>query len=164
MQQTHAHLRIGSSPHTRGTLRFPRAIGAMRRFIPAYAGNATYRVSTAWHCAVHPRIRGEREQREGLGIKTIGSSPHTRGTRYLSIGGWYGLRFIPAYAGNATIVGLNRREIPVHPRIRGERLFVERLELFRNGSSPHTRGTPVHLIVGFAVPRFIPAYAGNASR
>ena len=93
--------RAGSSPHTRGTRRFYRPQSQMTRFIPAYAGN----VSPCWAArrrqAVHPRIRGERDYLRFRARGTVGSSPHTRGTRYLSIGGWYGLRFIPAYAGNA---------------------------------------------------------------
>ena len=162
MQQTHAHLRIGSSPHTRGTLRFPRAIGAMRRFIPAYAGNATYRVSTAWHCAVHPRIRGEREQREGLGIKTIGSSPHTRGTPSSRLVAKLHHRFIPAYAGNANLTEPCWWTYTVHPRIRGERGSRFRANRQTLGSSPHTRGTPGQPVQSDRARRFIPAYAGNA--
>ena len=97
--------RYGSSPHTRGTRSgFP---GPRRpaRFIPAYAGNAGDLQALAKILAVHPRIRGERTRLVPPIGETLGSSPHTRGT-LLNAGNPHGYwRFIPAYAGNACVVG-----------------------------------------------------------
>ena len=95
----------GSSPHTRGTL--GGKLDALRhvRFIPAYAGNACGGARTPSALAVHPRIRGERNDPENsLKIKD-GSSPHTRGTLSSKTETMPKGRFIPAYAGNA---GLHR--------------------------------------------------------
>ena len=152
----------GSSPHTRGT---PRLRGLMLdyvRFIPAYAGNASWVQSLNPQASVHPRIRGERPRLQSTGPLVSGSSPHTRGTlRYRSCCSTTG-RFIPAYAGNAF------RRVPavgrdtVHPRIRGERCIKISPRVISDGSSPHTRGT---LSTRHRLPdarRFIPAYAGNA--
>ena len=50
----------------------------------------------------------------------------------------------------------------VHPRIRGERQSPNGTSIFFPGSSPHTRGTRLHLSKEAAQVRFIPAYAGNA--
>ena len=50
----------GSSPHTRGTLSPDEPLQARRRFIPAYAGNATLAPVEYALLTVHPRIRGER--------------------------------------------------------------------------------------------------------
>ena len=50
----------------------------------------------------------------------------------------------------------------VHPRIRGERENESHGGGFKDGSSPHTRGTPAWAIRFVAKHRFIPAYAGNA--
>ena len=50
----------GSSPHTRGTLRFRQPHACRQRFIPAYAGNAAAAPSRRRAKPVHPRIRGER--------------------------------------------------------------------------------------------------------
>ena len=131
----------GSSPHTRGTLRPTPPIPHRRRFIPAYAGNASEK-TRIWICeAVHPRIRGERCSRTIAISSVTGSSPHTRGTRDrlgFAVGLW---RFIPAYAGNACTGRTFYRPAPVHPRIRGERLASAGLLNQGYGSSPHTRGT-----------------------
>ena len=51
-----------------------------RRFIPAYAGNASWPRNSSTALTVHPRIRGERYKMVGETLKFDGSSPHTRGT------------------------------------------------------------------------------------
>ena len=91
-----------------------------------------------------------------------GSSPHARGTLSGALEKLVLLRFIPAYAGNASAPGFRGRPSSVHPRIRGERASTRLMAHTVPGSSPHTRGT-------LRVPccrrwhiRFIPAYAGNA--
>ena len=71
-----------------------------------------------------------------------GSSPHTRGTRRASR---------PTSSPAA-----------VHPRIRGERDVAGPRTADVHGSSPHTRGTLELKQNGKMIPRFIPAYAGNA--
>ena len=134
--------RAGSSPHTRGTL-FRRSRHILnRRFIPAYAGNAAATPRPRPARAVHPRIRGERPPGKTVYSFSIGSSPHTRGTPPGLQSSHPVWRFIPAYAGNASVVGPGCTPEPVHPRIRGERYTI------------------VHAVrIG---DRFIPAYAGNA--
>ena len=73
-----------------------------------------------------------------------------------------GIRFIPAYAGNARRRQDGRRRPAVHPRIRGERCHGTYADRREDGSSPHTRGTPLFDLGGLFDDRFIPAYAGNA--
>ena len=152
----------GSSPHTRGTLGEVAAQLAHGRFIPAYAGNAKARLKSRKPCSVHPRIRGERIPRVSLIHKTIGSSPHTRGTLSLAIDEEVKVRFIPAYAGNAPVSAAARLPATVHPRIRGERVNAGNGKNADTGSSPHTRGTPIIRKAAYLKCRFIPAYAGNA--
>ena len=152
----------GSSPHTRGTIPAPPPPSTRSRFIPAYAGNAPFGGSSTGEKAVHPRIRGERTGGQTALPSIIGSSPHTRGTRFRQGCRFLCLRFIPAYAGNAA----SRCEMPatssVHPRIRGERNNEIARVAPSIGSSPHTRGTPVRDDARVHIDRFIPAYAGNA--
>ena len=153
----------GSSPHTRGTLNRVSLMAGSVRFIPAYAGNAGFRPSGPDGHAVHPRIRGERIEAMLLFFFRGGSSPHTRGTLPVAIEPTFNARFIPAYAGNASVFTFRRHWITVHPRIRGERRGTTTGSKSRCGSSPHTRGTPG---TGYRVRirlRFIPAYAGNAN-
>ena len=136
---------------------------AFCRFIPAYAGNAAARGRHTRCTSVHPRIRGERARAPVAYMAKYGSSPHTRGTRRPESPLTPGLRFIPAYAGNAPGPRTTSADGSVHPRIRGERGVSPTPHLRNHGSSPHTRGTrPLRVIVA-CVHRFIPAYAGNAN-
>ena len=153
---------FGSSPHTRGTHQRIHSTAAASRFIPAYAGNASWVQSLNPQASVHPRIRGERPRLQSTGPLVSGSSPHTRGTlRYRSCCSTTG-RFIPAYAGNARNPQFAPVQRPVHPRIRGERERYNDSDVLNVGSSPHTRGTPAPTPAHRLPGRFIPAYAGNA--
>ena len=153
----------GSSPHTRGTHPVGLVLLGRRRFIPAYAGNASDWLATGARRSVHPRIRGERINN----VRNIecfnGSSPHTRGTLRKLISPHGSFRFIPAYAGNAQMPGPISRPHAVHPRIRGERSPPRTASMPHFGSSPHTRGTPRLAHDAGRIERFIPAYAGNAT-
>ena len=100
-------------------------------------------------------------RRRWLG-RPVGSSPHTRGTRYCTNNECETFRFIPAYAGNEQTVRVARLTWPVHPRIRGERSQRAPRTLATSGSSPHTRGTIPAPPPPSTRSRFIPAYAGNA--
>ena len=100
-------------------------------------------------------------RRRWLG-RPVGSSPHTRGTRYCTNNECETFRFIPAYAGNEQTVRVARLTWPVHPRIRGERSQRAPRTLATSGSSPHTRGTRPSGGPPPGRKRFIPAYAGNA--
>ena len=73
----------GLSPHARGTLRRQQRGSPGRRFIPAYAGNASDEEGADCCFPVHPRIRGERLREDCLLRRSHGSSPHSRGTRSL---------------------------------------------------------------------------------
>ncbi len=95
--------RYGSSPHARGTQRIVHRHGLRKRFIPACAGNAAVKTDTWPIAAVHPRMRGERNQDPRATRPPAGSSPHARGTpeRPSLVGAQR--RFIPACAGNAIL-------------------------------------------------------------
>ena len=134
----------------------------LQRFIPAYAGNALIRPTKDEIPAVHPRVCGERFIGSFLIHPTCGSSPRMRGTP----DAWFDcadeVRFIPAYAGNASAQPNEESAKPVHPRVCGERDEGGKPAYAGCGSSPRMRGTqmPNAEILGEA--RFIPAYAGNA--
>ena len=153
---------FGSSPHARGTLRGGDRMRGHTRFIPACAGNAPPPSARNGSASVHPRMRGERLIQRRARTSSHGSSPHARGTPcYETLDIWR-QRFIPACAGNATIVDLNRRGISVHPRMRGERHQRVSVFVLDTGSSPHARGTHWCDEQSPATGRFIPACAGNA--
>ena len=153
----------GSSPHTRGTPSPAPSCRSLRRFIPAYAGNAAPTNALHHGVSVHPRIRGERHLELNMNNIELGSSPHTRGTRIDADRYRPNTRFIPAYAGNAPRMPRRPTRSPVHPRIRGERKTSDLCKQHPDGSSPHTRGTLHRNVRNLVGRRFIPAYAGNAS-
>ena len=135
--------RFGSSPHARGTPEVTGLEYGEKRLIPACAGNTDLH-STAASCrAAHPRMRGEHG---GGGARQGG-----------------GDRLIPACAGNTSGNQPGRLPRPAHPRMRGEHGGSGSGSASASGSSPHARGTHVHVADRADVARLIPACAGNTS-
>ena len=90
----------GSSPHTRGARSGVHRHRRPGRIIPAYAGSTPTSSSPGRSSTDHPRIRGEHSGLARVDPQGEGSSPHTRGARWVT--GWRTLvsRIIPAYAGS----------------------------------------------------------------
>ena len=152
----------GSSPRMRGTLDWRQYEILRMRFIPAYAGNAKSSRSGTPFRSVHPRVCGERKHRKVGEREKAGSSPRMRGTRRFRIHPEEIVRFIPAYAGNATAAIGERFRRAVHPRVCGERYRCNWGAFPKGGSSPRMRGTRESVQGADEIQRFIPAYAGNA--
>ena len=133
--------RVGSPPHTRGTLTVEDCIINIARITPAYAGNTLYYISQYTNFQDHPRIRGEHKSSSYSKRHFGGSPPHTRGTLFFSEFSTLPARITPAYAGNTSINFFDTSVIA--------------------GSPPHTRGTtnrPRGCDFGGGIT---PAYAGN---
>ncbi len=151
----------GSSPRVRGTLVPTGVSDETFRFIPACAGNTRAAHPVINFPPVHPRVCGEHLNFEIDDNNSLGSSPRVRGTQYF----WFPLiifpRFIPACAGNTTIIYAWKNRSPVHPRVCGEHVFqtMKRGQTF--GSSPRVRGTLSDIFDKCQKFRFIPACAGN---
>ena len=151
----------GSSPHTRGTQRHELCGCGERGIIPAYAGNT---LRSGWSRLAgrdHPRIRGEHFLRQEATEPGRGSSPHTRGTPDEVHVDARENGIIPAYAGNTPWEAAYRVLAWDHPRIRGEHGASYYVMSPAQGSSPHTRGTPIDYRNPLAEVGIIPAYAGN---
>ena len=71
----------GSSPRMRGTLCSTRARYALRRFIPAHAGNSHSGLRDSLPSSVHPRACGELIYSYLIYSSIGGSTPRMRGTR-----------------------------------------------------------------------------------
>ncbi len=81
-----ANVRIGSSPHARGTQVGHHSAVCARRFIPACAGNTALPRPGLARPSVHPRMRGEHQRAWHVLIAATGSSPHARGTQQPAAG------------------------------------------------------------------------------
>ncbi len=152
----------GSSPRVRGTPRRWRDTGQSIRFIPACAGNAQWIRCVRGAASVHPRVCGERFRLPSVFCAGRGSSPRVRGTPVPDHSGARTARFIPACAGNAGGSQPDGVQLPVHPRVCGERCRTAKSHTVRVGSSPRVRGTRNDLEKDHGLRRFIPACAGNA--
>ncbi|EFF79633.1 hypothetical protein HMPREF0970_01426 [Schaalia odontolytica F0309] len=90
-----------------------------------------------------------------------GSSPLTRGKHLIKKKGTTIWRLIPAHAGKTHSVTKGPRSSAAHPRSRGENALRHEGTEIVGGSSPLTRGKPVH-VPGVRGPRrLIPAHAGK---
>ncbi len=151
----------GSSPRVRGTpLR--KAVGdAVRRFIPACAGNTHGRSQFHVFRSVHPRVCGEHRAAPMWRTSSAGSSPRVRGTLTTYRNILYYQRFIPACAGNTRPASGQPEQLPVHPRVCGEHPIGVATRPISDGSSPRVRGTRYKGGKRYLKLRFIPACAGN---
>ena len=155
---------IGSSPRVRGTARARARRSSPKRFIPACAGNGRLRAGASGRGPVHPRVCGERSDFSDDYVLGVGSSPRVRGTVHLRRCLLPEFRFIPACAGNGPRRPRTGRRPPVHPRVCGERLWIDHQRTILPGSSPRVRGTEPRPRLRGASCRFIPACAGNGGR
>ncbi len=96
--------------------------------------------------------------RDPLSPSAGGSPPRARGQRISCPLRQGNFGFTPACAGTATcgLVG------PVHPRVRGDRLFRSEFDTDDDGSPPRARGQQVSGVVPMSPSRFTPACAGTA--
>ena len=112
--------RPGSSPLARGTPVNSPAFYAVKRLIPARAGNTHRYPAPSDSCPAHPRSRGEHGILRLRRLLVCGSSPLARGTLFAPFGGDTRGRLIPARAGN-TVNDTCVSTLPTaHPRSRGE--------------------------------------------
>ena len=155
---------LGSSPRMRGTDQPAISQAAVRRFIPAHAGNRSWIIVGPLHAVVHPRACGEQMWPRCGGAFCMTSSPRMRGTDAASSLYTSVRRFIPAHAGNRESPMAARIARAVHPRACGEQPFRKSISCSNLGSSPRMRGTDADRSHDTQGMRFIPAHAGNSPR
>ena len=90
-----------------------------------------------------------------------GSSPRSWGTLKYDPAEKYEKRFIPTLAGNTVGETYFLFLILVHPHARGEHSLLDRLKIYKTGSSPRSRGTQRQYLTWRFTIRFIPTLAGN---
>ena len=112
----------GSSPRVRGTRICPPPRCFPQGFIPACAGNTCGRLKPNACKPVHPRVCGEHKTQPATAATGTGSSPRVRGTPTVKSVLRIHRRFIPACAGNTTVIRPLACLSPVHPRVCGEHM------------------------------------------
>ena len=154
----------GSSPLTRGKPPAKRSQRNQERLIPAHAGKTGKGLSAPLSAPAHPRSRGENIQRTAEALKSVGSSPLTRGKLegvclFVVEGG-----LIPAHAGKTAGRSIPSTRRGAHPRSRGENPWLTPASRRSRGSSPLTRGKPEH-VPGYGLGGgLIPAHAGKTAQ
>ena len=151
----------GSSPLTRGARRFRRRRARPRGLIPAHAGSTRTRKHPLSREAAHPRSRGEHAVTLPGSRRHTGSSPLTRGARWvMRLCGRY-LGLIPAHAGSTSGGVFLQYRFRAHPRSRGEHAPISIWVEPSFGSSPLTRGALSSLNRRRPCQGLIPAHAGS---
>ena len=153
----------GSSPRMRGTRDVVRLGDALRRIIPAHAGNSAPTPHRPTTIPDHPRACGELLLASRNTVWKNGSSPRMRGTPRRTKSCWAVARIIPAHAGNSPRSARQTRLKSDHPRACGELCTGSGVGTRVIGSSPRMRGTPENVKLGRFVGRIIPAHAGNSA-
>jgi len=156
-------VKVGSPPHTRGSLRLPGPDVRQTGITPAYAGITGRVTKGISRIRDHPRIRGDHISSTSVLTPNKGSPPHTRGSprrlHFLA----RQQRITPAYAGITCKIRLSHESGQDHPRIRGDHNFAQHLDQLGTGSPPHTRGSLQHPLPARLPIRITPAYAGITS-
>ena len=154
---------LGSSPLTRGALRYRLRRSSFLRLIPAYAGSTIMRTESDKLAQAHPRLRGEHLGKQQPHALKSGSSPLTRGAPRPGCVLVRRRGLIPAYAGSTSSRVAGRAECWAHPRLRGEHKDWLEWITREAGSSPLTRGALPRVRSGSWSTRLIPAYAGSTT-
>ncbi len=112
---------------------------------------------------VYPRWRGELRQCASCYCFPYGLSPLTRGTPPVCQLLLFPIRFIPADAGNSSVISSIAELNAVYPRWRGELYKLVGEDIDMTGLSPLARGTLPRINYLRQQCRFIPAGAGNSA-
>ena len=151
----------GLSPPTRGNLARARGFTAMRRSIPAHAGEPGARYTVDASHWVYPRPRGGTVPPFVPPCPGGGLSPPTRGNLSCTHANFPLDGSIPAHAGEPRAQPASRTPSPVYPRPRGGTRLGRGSLILRWGLSPPTRGNPCAVVFQRLGVGSIPAHAGE---
>ena len=132
------------------------------RITPAYAGKRCSdrpRLLRFWD---HPRLCGEKIRVLLLTIRKEGSPPPMRGKGRLDILSKHINRITPAYAGKSRFMLDSHLVIQDHPRLCGEKLCCDTIDVVALGSPPPMRGKVCINRYLASSRRITPAYAGKS--
>ena len=151
----------GLSPRMRGNRRPTPQTRQSNRSIPAYAGEPGAGPHSLPRLTVYPRVCGGTAGRPLPDGHRRGLSPRMRGNRGKALVGAGGVGSIPAYAGEPGGWSRGGAVGQVYPRVCGGTAGGKPWSRNASGLSPRMRGNPAAGVVGIAIARSIPAYAGE---
>ena len=151
----------GPSPRARGSRQDKAAPVKAPRSIPAGAGKPPPDTTARGRPTVHPRGRGEADDRQRHVQPDTGPSPRARGSRRARPCPSWPPRSIPAGAGKPWRGYLAGDLYRVHPRGRGEAAVAAFSAACRVGPSPRARGSRPEAPHGALTGGSIPAGAGK---
>ncbi len=155
--------RSGSSPRVRGKRDRAGNRPAIRRIIPARAGQTRPPARRPRRRPDHPRACGANAVSFQSTARCSGSSPRVRGKLVSSARTAFHDRIIPARAGQTVHTVTPLSKTPDHPRACGANAVVRVDVRVSIGSSPRVRGKPVTSDDFTVFERIIPARAGQTS-
>ena len=151
----------GLSPRGRGKRGNSHSTTAYHRSIPAWAGETTSPSSRFCPRTVYPRVGGGNATLVQAVPVVWGLSPRGRGKRVSLFSQFTQHGSIPAWAGETHRPAWRRPGGWVYPRVGGGNACAAASASARAGLSPRGRGKLVPVLLGPAVYRSIPAWAGE---
>ena len=134
-----------------------------QRSIPAWAGEPFPCIMNYFFCKVYPRVGGGTSRIMPRQPPLMGLSPRGRGNLTGIHAQVLHLGSIPAWAGEPPSSGTLHGPTTVYPRVGGG-TYVQREEAaYPGGLSPRGRGNLGLFCQTLALPRSIPAWAGEPS-
>ena len=138
--------RAGTSPRVRGKPYGQDLSNDFSGYIPACAGETMNSGACKMLARVHPRVCG------GNGFVAddlrlaIGTSPRVRGKLSRGVYGDNSRRYIPACAGETSMLGFLAPWPQVHPRVCGGNMNPKQREYHEEGTSPRVRGKLLYIV------------------
>ncbi len=154
----------GLSPRGRGNPSPPDEQGRQPWSIPAWAGEPGVSDSSSSDSSVYPRVGGGTLRIDGLSRPQDGLSPRGRGNPGFVVARMYGLRSIPAWAGEPRQRPQVACRSGVYPRVGGGTSVECSPMTSFSGLSPRGRGNQIDDSLSYPYQRSIPAWAGEPSR
>ena len=147
----------------RGKEEFAKAEGIRIGITPAYAGKSHFALPNKVCIWDHPRLCGEKDRCGNCRNGKIGSPPPMRGKGKSLCIPFAVRRITPAYAGKSRQWYIDLAKKRDHPRLCGEKNFINRMKRRLSGSPPPMRGKDATIKFRVPILGITPAYAGKST-
>ena len=153
---------LGSPPRARGKVAEKVRLKRNTRITPACAGKRQLIPWCVSDIGDHPRVRGEKQAPTSAASRRTGSPPRARGKGNVSANNLISTWITPACAGKSCPVHRRRHCPRDHPRVRGEKSYVDNGSTVFSGSPPRARGKARAFRLIAERGRITPACAGKS--